>query len=229
MSLSEDLTTEVQGILRERWQERDGNVVPESEDLTLSNSAVKLDAVVLYSDLADSTALVDSQTPQFAAEIYKCFLHCAAKIVKDEGGAITAYDGDRIMAVFIGELKNTPAVRAALKINWARIKIINPAIKAQYPKSTYEVKHVTAVDRSQILVARTGVRGANDLVWVGRAANHAAKMANLPATHATRISAAVYKGMQDEVKVSNGTPIWEEVTWTEMKVPIYRSNWMRKP
>ena len=117
----------------------------------------------------------------------------------------------------------------AALINWARVKIINPAIKAQYPDSTYEVKHVTGIDRSQILVARTGVRGANDLVWVGRAANHAAKLANLPATHASRISETVYKGMRDEVKVSNGTPMWEEATWTEMKVPIYRSNWMWKP
>jgi class 3 adenylate cyclase len=52
---------------------------------------------------------------RFAAEIYKTFLHCAAKIIRSEDGVITAYDGDRIMAVFIGNAKNTSAVRAALK------------------------------------------------------------------------------------------------------------------
>ena len=49
--------------------------------------------------MADSTSLVAGKTKQFAAEIYKTFLHCAAKVVRAEGGTVTAYDGDRIMAV----------------------------------------------------------------------------------------------------------------------------------
>ena len=36
------------------------------------------------------------------------------------------------MAVFIGEAKNTSATRAALKINYARTYIINPAVAARY-------------------------------------------------------------------------------------------------
>ncbi len=75
------------------------------------------------------------------------------------------------MAVFIGNAKNSSAARAALKINFARLHIIHPALKAQYPKTTYELKYVVGVDTSQLFVARTGIRGANDLVWVGRAAN----------------------------------------------------------
>jgi class 3 adenylate cyclase len=69
----------------------------------LGNDAVKLSATVLYADLADSTKLVDGHTKQFSAEIYKTFLHCAAKIIRSEDGVITAYDGDRVMAVFIGD------------------------------------------------------------------------------------------------------------------------------
>lgn len=130
MALAEELSEEVAAIFREQWEKRDGNIVPESENLKLSNDAVELDAVVLYADINESTALVDNHKAHFAAEIYKSFLHCAAKIIRNEGGAITAYDGDRIMAVFIGETKNTPAARAALKINYARGNIINPAIKA---------------------------------------------------------------------------------------------------
>lgn len=101
-------------------------------------------------------------------------MHCSAKIIRSEGGEITSLDGDRIMAVFIGDTKNTSAGRAALKINYARISIINPALVAQYPKSNYEVKHTVAVDSSELFIARTGIRGSNDLVWVGKAANHAA-------------------------------------------------------
>lgn len=50
-----------------------------------------------------STVLVDTNTDFVAAEFYKTFLHCAAKIIRSEDGAITSYDGDRVMAVYIGE------------------------------------------------------------------------------------------------------------------------------
>ena len=157
-------------IFRSVWTERDGQVVPDDTSVKLGNDAVKLDATVLYADMADSTKLVDAYKPAFAAEIYKTFLLTAARIIKFEGGEITAYDGDRVMAVFIGNSKNTSAARAALKINWAAKNIVQPALKAQYQHETYQLKHVVGIDTSKLFAAKTGVRGANDLVWVGRAA-----------------------------------------------------------
>jgi class 3 adenylate cyclase len=146
MALKEDLEKEVAAIFRSAWQERDGTVVPADESIKLGNDAVKLDATVLYADLADSTKLVDNHTGRFTAEMYKTFLHCAAKIIRNEGGSITAYDGDRIMAVFIGDHKNTSAVRTALKINYAVTHIISPAKRAQYASTPYELKHVVGID-----------------------------------------------------------------------------------
>ncbi|GAI59274.1 unnamed protein product, partial [marine sediment metagenome] len=129
MSLENELTDKVSQIFREQWSDRSGQVVPLPDSVKLTNDAVKLTGVVLYADMSESTKLVDTYNPAFAAEIYKAYLHCAAKIIRSEGGEITAYDGDRIMAVFIGDYKNSSATRAALKINYARIKIINPEIK----------------------------------------------------------------------------------------------------
>src|SRR5438093_11764048 len=98
---------------------RQGEVVPEPEGLRLGNEGVTLEATVLYADMSGSTRLVDSQKPHFAAEVYKAYLACAARIIKNETGVVTAYDGDRVMAVFIGDSKNTNAVKAAFKINGA--------------------------------------------------------------------------------------------------------------
>jgi class 3 adenylate cyclase len=227
MALSDELRDKVGEILRESWSSRDGEQVPEAEDVQLGNDAVKLEGTVLYADMVESTLLVDSYKPQFAAEIYKVFLHCSAQIIRHNGGVITAYDGDRIMAVFLGKSKNTSAVRAALGINWAKYKVINPGIKSQYPRTSYEMKHVSGVDSSNLLVARTGVRGANDLVWVGRAANHAAKLSSLPATFASRISEDVYKAMHKSVRISSdGREMWESATWEGRT--IYRSTWYQR-
>ena len=105
MSLVEDYTEAVEKIFEEEWSVRKGRKVPESEDLGLGNDAVELEGTVLYADLDDSTNLVDSYEPEFAAEIYKAYLSCAAKVIRAESGEITSYDGDRIMAVYIGEFK----------------------------------------------------------------------------------------------------------------------------
>jgi class 3 adenylate cyclase len=226
MSLRQELDREVAKILADHWSEREGRVVPESDDLALTNDAVTLDGTVLYADLSESTALVDSYVHKFAAEIYKTYLHCAAKIIKSEGGAITAYDGDRVMAIFLGNTKNTSAARTGLKLNWAVRNIINPKIQSQYPNATYRIKQTVGIDTSALTVARTGVRGANDLVFVGRAANHAAKLTSLPPTHATRITKAVYDVLYEPLKRTNGKDMWELVTWNAMdKAPIYRSAW----
>lgn len=192
----------------------------------MGNDAVKLNATVLYADLSESTAMVNRKLPTFSAEVYKSFLHCAAKLIRDAGGSITAYDGDRIMAVFIAGNKNTAAVKTALKLHWARRHIIQPALDQQYPKADLTVKHTVGIDSSALFVARTGVRGDNDLVWVGRAANWAAKLSDLPDAHPTWITKQVYDNMLNEVKTAgDGRHMWEQMVWNDMnKETIYRSN-----
>ncbi len=230
-SLKDDLLQEVSKTFRSQWTTRDGTVVPAYDSIALDNDAVKLDATVLYADLADSTNLVDTYVPGFAAEIYKTFLHCAAKIVRSEGGEITAYDGDRIMAVYLGlgPSRNTSAVRSALKINYAVQQIVCTAARTQYPKTTYQVRHKIGIDTSSLFVAKTGVRGANDLVWVGRAANYAAKLCMLDDSYRTYITPEVYNVLDRSVKdrkSQDGKPMWEARSWTKFDNRlIYASNW----
>ena len=87
MALLDDLKNEVAHIFGEQWTTREGQVVPDPEDLKLSNDAIILKrATVLYADLKGSTKLVNAETWEFSAEIYKTFLHCAAKIIRQENG-----------------------------------------------------------------------------------------------------------------------------------------------
>ena len=229
MALGDDLKSEVRKILQEEWDIRSGRVVPETDDLKLGNDAVTLDGTVLYADLDDSTELVNTMKHTFAAEIYKIYLVCAARIIREEGGTITGYDGDRIMAVFIGDTKNTDAARTALKINYAVSEIINPAIRNQYPNCSYSVKHVVGIDTSDLFVARTGIRGANDLVWVGRAANYAAKL-SARSGPATQITSEVYDRLNKDLKISsNGRNMWVRDTAREIGgKTIYTSSWWWK-
>ena len=187
---------------------------------------MELDATVLYADLADSTRLVDQRSSNFAAEIYKTYLLCAGKIIKDAGGAITAYDGDRIMAVFIGNRKSNSATSAALKINYARTAIIDTALVKQYSTTDYRLKHSIGIAAGKLLVTRVGVRGANDLVWVGSAANHAAKLTAEGSDFPIWITKQVYDVLDKDIKQQG---MWEERTWISMGNQIvYRTSWHRE-
>ncbi len=230
MTFKTDLEREVKEIFASTWKEREGKVVPDPEGLSLGNDAVKLTATVLYADMADSTDLVDSYSHMhhFAAEIYKAYLRCAARIIKDERGTITAYDGDRVMAVFLGDAKNDAAVRSAMKINYVVLEIINPLMKKQYPNTTYQLKQVVGIDTGELFVARIGVRNDNDLVWVGRAANYAAKLCSLNGKHSTYITGKVFNSMSKDVKYGgeNNSLMWDEKVWTaQNNMRIYGSTW----
>ena len=226
MGLKDELISEVKAIFKNDWSETAGRVVPYPTDIGLGNKAVLLeDAVVLYADLDGSTNMVDVKKWQFSAEIYKSFLYCAAKIIRDEAGDITAYDGDRIMAIFIGDGKCDRAARVALKLRWAVVNIIEPSMKAVY-STDFRIAHTVGIDMSNLRAVRTGVRGDNDLVWVGRAANYAAKLTTLSSDYPSRMTDVVYSELSSNLKTSDSKPIWESRTWTNMNnMSIYRSNW----
>lgn len=225
MALADDLKKWVGETFTNAWDAQETTGVPDPEDLRLNSNHAKdlSSATVLYADLDGSTDMVNRYKWEFSAEIYKTFLKCASDIIRSEGGVITAYDGDRVMAVFTGGSKNTSAARCALKIHGAVIDIIRPALIKTY-NTSFVLRHVVGIDTSQLRTARIGVRGDNDLVWVGRAANYAAKLTSL-ADKPTRITESVYEMLADELKYTNGQSMWVREYWEDMKIWMYTSTW----
>jgi class 3 adenylate cyclase len=218
MSLGDDLRSYVKSTFGSQWKTREGSVVPSPEDVTLDNTAVHFEkATILYADLAGSTNMVDNTSWSFAAEIYKNYLYTCSRLIRNENGEISAYDGDRVMGVFIGDNQCSRAAKCALKINYTVKNIINPAISAQYSSSNFSVAQCVGIDISEVHVSRTGVRGDNDLVWVGKAANYAAKLTDLSAEGPTWITEAVFSRLSNESKYAgDGTLMWQKRSWTPM-------------
>ena len=220
-----DITSEIKKIINDSWSVRDGEKVPESSDIKLENDAVKLNATVLYADLKESTRMVKEHYVQFSAEVYKSYLVACCEIIKNNDGVITAFDGDRVMAVYIGDCKNTNAVRTALQINYVVLQVINPLIKEMYD-TNFRIRQVVGIDTSEIFVARTGIRGDNDLVWVGNAANMAAKMCAIrDGNISTFISKDVFESIHDSVKYCNEVCMWKTYHWPEYSKNIYCSSY----
>ena len=231
MSLSDDLDAYVRDVFGTQWTLRKGRKIPSPADLPLGNTAIELErATVLYADMEDSTKLVKNFKYWFSANIYKTYLYCAARIIRYKGGTIVSYDGDRIMGLFIGDSQTTSAMNAGLGINYAVTEIIKNRISKRYPNTKYTFNHNVAIDTSKIYAARTGVRGDNDIVWIGDAANKAAKLSTINDNASVWMTNRAYnKTNSDERYSSDGSLMWKERTWTPENETIWCSTWWRRP
>ena len=234
MGLKEDIAANIDTIIATRWATRDGRVVPESDGIKFHGDAVKLDGTFLYADLADSTGIA-ALDRHLAAEIFQCFLSTASRVLRNFGGEIRSFDGDRVMAVFIGDDQNLRAGRAAFCLNWAFSHVLKPKIEAAYSAKlrALALNYGCGMDAGSVWVIRGGVRDNSDLVWIGSAPNLAAKLSELRnGAYRTWITGPLYDALPRERKFNSadGKSMWEERTWTAHKgLRIYRSSWSRKP
>ena len=229
MALADTLATDIESTLSAKWEERNGTKVPDAESVGLAaNQGVKLDTTVLYADLGGSTKLVRKYSQAFCAKVYKAFLAASCRIIRHKGGTITSFDGDRVMAVFVGDRKNTEAVRSALAINHMVSKQLTPQLRKRFTDlpSDFEIVHGVGVDTGELFAVRTGIRANNDLAWIGSAANYAAKLSEIrEPSYRSYITAKVFDTMLESVKTSqSGQNMWESRSLAKLDdLPLYLS------
>ena len=230
---SDKLSSDVRKILATTWATRTGQVVPKTEDVALENGAVKLDVVILYADLAHSTQLARKDR-SVAAKIVRAYLSTMTRLVNDCGGTVRSFDGDRVMGIFIGGSKNSNAAKCALKMNWVVKEVLAPQAKAKFSSlKDFNITHCAGVSGSQVLVVRGGVRGSNDLVFVGSAPNIAAKLSEIrDGGYRSYIDWEVHKYLNDASKYGKD----KKHTWvkTSRKIAgaewdLYKSSWQWTP
>ena len=235
MALSEDIAIEIGKIFDTIWDNRDGRVVPRTDDVNLSNGAVKLNAVLLYADLYHSTELARTFQHSVSAKIVRSYLSSMTTLIKKMDGEVRSFDGDRVMGVFVGENKNSAAAKCALQMNYIVTKVLRPKAEEKFPalkEKGFAVQHCVDIASSEVLVVRGGVRGSNDLVFIGSAPNIAAKLSEIRnSPWHTYITHQVYGKLSDGSKYTDGKDMWTAVKCTlgSDKWDCYTSNWTWKP
>lgn len=237
MAILDDLSKDVQTIIDKPWSTRKGQKVPSSADVVLAGGAVELEATFLYADLANSSKMAKELDRRITAKIMKAFLATTARVVRHHDGTIVSFDGDRILGVFIGDSKNTTAAKCALQINYTVKEIIKPKFVNKYDSiknASFNIRHGTGIDTGTVLAVRAGARGDNDLIWIGRAPNLAAKLSNLrESPNYTFITSTVYNSLNDSSKYGGKDKMnmWEQRTWNFLgdNITIYRSSWHWQP
>jgi len=187
--------------------------------------------------MRESSKLATDFSQRVAGKVYRAYLYCVARLISENEGTVTAYDGDRIMGIFIGDTKNTNAASCALKISHMVFNVLRPRLNEHFKslnEAGFEISHCVGIDTGSFLAVRAGQRGANDLVWVGRAPNLAASLSEVRLENVDSfISNEVFSALNESAKLGGEPkqPMWTEFSHAFLgeKIRVYGSGWMRSP
>lgn len=215
---------------------RMARVVPSVDGIKLAGGAANFNGVVLYADLADSSRLATEFRADVAAKIFRAYLFCMTKLIREHQGTVTSFDGDRVMGIFIGDDKEDRAGKCAFEMTWVVQKVLAPAAYEMEPGLRHAglaIKHGCGIDSGQILAVRGGAVGNNDVVWVGRSPNLAAKLSSVrEPPHYIYASDSVFRSLSPKYRFGpQGEAFWElqQVPFGGENVRCYRSHWMMEP
>lgn len=226
MSLKKDLSEKIHGYFSNQYTIEQTTIIPSTDysRLTFGNKALTSELSFLFADIRKSSQLHDIYGYQTAAIIYQSFHDIAVRIIQQMSGKVRAFDGDRVMGVFSGEYKCTNAVKAAMKIKWCVINILN-----NYLNPKLEVGF--GIDFGPTLITKVGAgRDSNnsDLVWIGKACNYASHLSGY-GKNQTFITTNTFNRIHKSVrKSSDGRDMWVYRTITlkdGTKTNVYISNW----
>jgi len=235
MTWVETLSETTDTIFGTEWDVRDGIVIPDTEDVALKDGAVKLDATFLYADLAGSSKLAKLCPWQTTAKIIRAYLDCSTRLIKAWGGEIKSFDGDRVMGVFIGDMKNTHASYCAREIDYTVEKIIGPKATEKFKSvadNGIKIRHAVGIDTGTARTVRAGIRNSNDLIWIGRPPSLAAKLSDVRKyPYCVYISSECHTKLADAARSVDGTNIWEKVEhdYAGDTLTVYRTSYMKTP
>lgn len=217
------------------WSERTGTVVPSTDTVALKDGAVSIEAAFLYADLAQTSLLTRLCPWDTTAKIIRAYLDCSVRIIRSYGGEIRSFDGDRVMGVFIGEMKNTNATKAAREIFYTVEEILAPKARSRFKSikdNDIKLRNCVGVDYGMARAVRAGIRNNNDLIWIGKAPSFAAKLSdirNYP--NCVYISERTFKKIEKPKNITDGTSIWrkEVFDFSGIKEYVYGTSYMLTP
>jgi len=116
------------------------------------------------------------------------------------------------MAVFVGADYVDRAAKAAFALAACKESVILPALRAYWDleSTAWKFNYASGLDKSELTVIRAGPRGSNDLVWLGSAANHAARLSSKrDVGYATFVTLRFVESVTWYEKTNSGLYVWE--------------------
>ncbi len=209
MSLKDDLDEMVSNYLGGDYETYEPRGVPEPQDIAQGNRAAKLEATTLFIDVRQSSDITNAFRRQTAAKMMKSYFDGSVRIIKKNGGEVRSFNGDGMLAIFVGDSRSNNAVKGAMQVKWFVNHVLQPKFRRYFENNqsadgqALESSIGCGLDEGQIFAVKVGIRGTNDVAWVGRCTNTSAKLAGETSSpREIAITRAVYKRLYDSRKYS---------------------------
>lgn len=235
MDWIKELSEITDGVFQPEFDTRSGAVIPDTDNIVLKDGAVELEATFLYADLAGSSMLAKHCPWQTTAKVLRAYLECATRLIRIYTGEIKSFDGDRVMGVFVGDMKNTYATRCAREIFYTLEKIIEPKAIARFSsiqKNGLRIRNCIGIDTGTAYAVRAGIRKNNDLIWIGKAPSFAAKLSDIRTyPYSVFVSSRTFAALGTAEKVSGSNSMWEylDFNFAGETERIYRTKYLKMP
>ena len=182
MGLKGDIVNRIDTYIQGEYDIKNTRKIPTAQDLGFRRHGRIVKTAILYADLRGSSEVTERHRGYTTARIFKSFLYAMARIARSHDGEIRSYDGDRIMVVFPPDASNENAVcdvavRTGMEMAWFFDKILVPKLKRYDDSLDFGI----GIAFSPMLAVRVGLSrnpDNNDIVFIGRAANLAAKLSD---------------------------------------------------
>lgn len=231
------LTDKVDALFSEEFSQHDVKDVPVIGMKRLTHGASGLEGqfTFLYVDMRRSSELANSHRRQTVARIFKAFHFAMVEILKDQGGSVRSFDGDRVMAVFGGEGAVNAAVEAAMLMKGAKQDVLGPKISSKYKNESFDLGVGIATGTALCIKAGVGYDENNrDLIWIGHPPNLGAKLSD-SAKHPNNIwvcastLAGLREGNRYTTKDGVKTDMWglKNLIFGGEEVSAYSCGWFR--
>ncbi len=168
MATDKEAFEKIKQYLNETYTQEDTRVVPKRTDLTFGNTTKKIGhAVVVYVDMRKSRKILSDASTFWSVKIHRAFLLALTHCVEYRDGHMRSFNGDGIMAFFVGENAASKAVRAAMETKGFVLEM-NKLLEAA---NKNPLDFGIGIAQGDIMVAKSGKAGDDftkqDLIWVG--------------------------------------------------------------
>lgn len=219
MATNQEVLDKIDEYLNESYLQEETTVVPKRTDLTFGNKVKKMKfAVVMYVDMRKSKAILSDATTFWSVKIHRAFLLALTHCVEKREGHLRSFNGDGILAFFVGDKASSRAVRAAMDVS-GFIAEVNKNLTEQNLKV---IDYGIGIAQGVVMVAKSGKAGDDqtkqDLIWVGlpvymavELSDFARKPKNIWISNNVRTSIGKEKCL-DVVKNKDGDSKWTKET-----------------
>lgn len=158
---------------------------------------------ILFADIGGYTAFAEALPPYDVIHVLSRYFHLMGEVITRQGGYISDYIGDGIMALF--GLENPAeaalrAVKAGVEM-LAAVEKLNPYLETMYKKS-FQIR--IGVHYGEAVVGTIGIANIKKLAAIGDAVNFASRIevANKEIGTKFLISEDTYNEVRDHVRVN---------------------------